>query len=135
MNDLRKIFPHASAAFLARNSGKIAVVERDPKNVGVAKVSLQKEAGGRFLVRVTSIRRRLLDEDNLCSKYFIDLCRYAGALPGDEPGTAKIETDQRKPKKGEAEKIIIEIFKLPVASEIGSHSDTGRPASASSQED
>ena len=63
----------------------------------------------RFLVRIVSVRKRLLDEDNLVSKYHTDLLRYAGILPSDAPGVCKIETRQRKAAKGEAEKVEIEI--------------------------
>jgi hypothetical protein len=77
----------------------------DPLETGPAKIRNRQK----FLVRVTSIRTRLLDEDNLCEKYHVDLCRYAGIISGDEAGTAKIETSQRKAKKGEAEHTLIEI--------------------------
>lgn len=65
---------------------------------------------GRVLVRVTSIRRRLLDEDNLCEKYVVDCCRYAGLLPEDSPSRTKIEVAQRKAAKGEPEATLVEIF-------------------------
>jgi hypothetical protein len=72
----------------------------------------QAEAGdtSRVLVRITSVRKRLLDEDNLAEKYHVDCCRYAGLLHSDEPGETKIEVSQRKAEKGEAEETIIEIM-------------------------
>ena len=73
---------------------------------------VQRPNRRRFLVRVTSVRKRLLDEDNLCEKYHVDLCRYAGVLLGDEAGTTKIETGQRKAEKGETERTVIEIFEV-----------------------
>ena len=63
-------------------------------------------------MRVTSIRKRLADEDGLCEKYFVDLCRYAGIIPDDAPGVCKIQTGQRKAEKGEEEHTLIEIFNL-----------------------
>ena len=48
------------------------------------------------LVRFTSYRVRLLDEDNLCPKYHCDSLRYAGVLLGDDPSQARIETRQQK---------------------------------------
>lgn len=70
------------------------------------------EAGdtAQFLVRVTSHRKRLLDEDNLGIKYHVDTLRYAGLLPGDSPATTHIEARQRKVAKGEPEKTVIEMF-------------------------
>jgi len=66
----------------------------------------------RFLVRVTSIRKRLLDEDNLAEKFHVDLCRYAGVIPGDEADKTKIEVCQRKAKKGEEERTVIEVEEI-----------------------
>lgn len=69
------------------------------------------EAGdsGRFLVRITSYRNRLLDEDNLSEKYFCDLCRYAGIIPGDRPEEAKIEVSQVKVPKDQ-ERTLVEVW-------------------------
>jgi hypothetical protein len=38
---------------------------------------------GRVSVRVVSYRRRLIDPDNLCPKFHIDACRYAGFIKDD----------------------------------------------------
>lgn len=72
----------------------------------------EKEDTGRFLVRVTSVRTRLVDEDNLCEKYVVDCCRYAGLIPEDCPGRTKIEVAQRKAEKGEEPHTEIEIHYL-----------------------
>ena len=90
-NEITRRFPNASAAFIAanldpENSGPAAVVEHDPGDAPLAAETLQRPDRRQFLVRVTSFRRRLLDEDNLCEKYHVDLCRYAGAIPDDAPG-------------------------------------------------
>lgn len=63
----------------------------------------------KFLVRVTSYRTRLLDEDNLAEKYHIDTCRYAGLLPSDAPGKAQIKTSQKKVGSKAEERTEIEI--------------------------
>jgi hypothetical protein len=34
-------------------------------------------------VRITSFRRRLIDPDNLCAKYFLDCVRYSGLIEDD----------------------------------------------------
>ena len=105
-----RLFPNASPDLLSRNTSQATVVERDSRDEPLAKEEVQRRAGERVLVRVTSIRKRLLDEDNLCEKYHVDLCRYAGVISGDEAGKTKIETAQRKAEKSEEEKVIIEVF-------------------------
>ena len=75
----------------------------------LASDEVQKADTKRVSVRVTSVRKRLLDEDNLCEKYHVDCCRYAGLLSGDEPGKTSIKATQRKAGKGEKEHTIIEI--------------------------
>lgn len=74
------------------------------------KVPRKTEDVPRFLVRVTSFRCRLLDEDNLCPKYFVDACRHAGIIPEDDPGTTHIETRQTRvpTRKEERTEIVIE---------------------------
>ncbi len=122
---LRKHFPNASTAFIRANatssgdadlrpdsSGPSGKLERCAGNGTMGEVQVQAGLGRRFLVRVTSHRKRLLDEDNLCCKYLVDLCRYAGILPSDAPGTAKIEVAQQKTGPKEPERTTIEIFRL-----------------------
>ena len=113
-NEITRRFPNASAAFIAanldpENSGPAAVVEHDPGDASLAAKALQRRDRRQFFVRVTSFRRRLLDEDNLCAKYHVDLCRYAGAIPDDAPGQVKIEVGQ---VKGKHEEIVIEIYEF-----------------------
>ena len=113
-NEITRRFPNASAAFIAANldpdhSGPVAFVEPDSGHAPLAAETVQRPAGRKFFVRVASFRRRLLDEDNLCEKYHVDLCRYAGAIPDDAPGQVKIEVGQVKSKH---EEILIEIYEL-----------------------
>lgn len=100
------------ASIQADIGGTPAELESDFGNGSLAAEEIQGTIGGKLLVRVTSVRTRLLDEDNLCEKYHVDLCRYAGILFKDSPGSVKIEATQRKAGKGEQEKIIIEIFQI-----------------------
>ncbi len=88
---------------------KTPVAERPAGDAALVAAQAQVRAGGRIFVRIESVRKRLLDEDNLVSKYHTDLCRYTGLLPSDAPGVCKIETTQRKAAKGEAEVTEIEI--------------------------
>ena len=92
--------------------GAPSELERIARHGALGALQIQKGIGGRFLVRVTAVRCRLLDEDNLCEKYHVDLCRYAGILPQDSPGTAKIEVCQRKADPGEQEAVTVEVFRI-----------------------
>ena len=90
-------------------AGEAAKLERNLGNGPLAKGEAEKGNPERVLVRVTSVRKRLIDEDNLAEKYHVDCCRYAGLIHGDEPSKTKIEVCQRKAAKDEAEHTIIEI--------------------------
>ena len=92
------------------NTRKTPQLEPTPRPPSLVPRQTQGSDRQRFLVRTTSVRNRLLDEDNLCEKYHVDLCRYAGIIPGDEAGTTKIETTQRKAHKGEEEHTLIEVL-------------------------
>jgi hypothetical protein len=114
-HDLQSLFPNASAAFLARNgqgAGKAAELERRSQVASSPQDAVQACAPRLLLVRVTGVRSRLLDEDNLCEKFHIDCLRYAGIIPDDSPDKVRIETRQRKAVKGEAECTVIEVFAL-----------------------
>lgn len=103
-------FPRASKAFLVANGlAPAPLVERSPSPRPLAKETPQEPNPGRVLVRVTSFRRRLLDEDNLCEKYHVDCCRYAGLLSSDAPERTKIEVAQVKVKSKEEERTEIQI--------------------------
>lgn len=108
-----ELFPNASPDFLSRNSGKAPKLERGSKPPALEKGKAQGKHSGVLLVRITSVRARLLDEDNLCEKYHVDCLRYAGIISDDSPDKTRIETTQRKARKGEAERVEIEVFELP----------------------
>lgn len=91
---------------------KIAKLESDSSDAALDSKEVQGRISQKFLVRVTSIRKRLLDEDNLCEKYHVDLCRYAGIIPCDEADKVKIEVCQKKAGKEDVEKTIIEVFEI-----------------------
>lgn len=92
-------------------TNKIAIVEPDTRDGALAAKAHEGQAGTRFLVRVTSCRQRLIDEDNLCEKYIVDLCRYAAIIPDDKAEQCKIEVCQKKVKTKPEEKTVIEITK------------------------
>lgn len=64
---------------------------------------------GRVPVRITSFRRRLLDQDNLVGKFALDCCRYAGLIRQDTPDAISYEIRQIKVKTREEERTEIEI--------------------------
>lgn len=126
---LRRRFPQASQGFLDMNNGAASIqgngidpsigntrqapiVERD-RGAALHPGGQDEDAhSAEYLVRVTSVRKRLLDEDNLCEKFHIDGLRYAGLLPDDAPAKCRIETTQRLCRgAGEEEKTIIELFR------------------------
>ena len=64
---------------------------------------------GKVFVRITSFRTRLLDQDNLCAKYFLDACRYSKLIPDDNPEAIDYEIIQYKIKGKENEETHIEL--------------------------
>ena len=116
-NEITRRFPNASEAFIAANvsdgsAGETAKLEPDLGIRPLAAKEVQRFDSKLLLVVVTSIRKRLIDEDNLCEKYHIDLCRYAGIIPGDSPDKVRIETRQIKAGKNQAETVVIEVFDI-----------------------
>jgi len=103
-----------NAGLAADGARPVAKLEPDSRAGTLGSKQVKGADRGRFYVRVTSYRKRLLDQDNLCEKYHIDLCRYAGALPDDAPGTAQIEVGQVKTGKGETERTEIEIWRINI---------------------
>jgi hypothetical protein len=92
-----------------RNTGPAPVVERNTGDGALGAGRAKGKDPTRVLVRVTAFRVRLLDEDNLCEKYHVDCCRYAGVIPGDAPHQTKIETTQQKVRTKDQERVLIEI--------------------------
>ncbi len=96
-----------------QDTGSPAIVERDSGDAPLGKGKAKDSDSGRVLVRVTSIRKRLIDVDNLAEKFAVDCCRYAGLIHDDAPDQTEIQVTQRKAAKGEEEHTLIEIFDLP----------------------
>lgn len=63
----------------------------------------------RVRVCITSFRRRLIDPDNLCPKYFIDSLRYAGLIPNDREEDITLQVSQVKVKTKAEERTQIEL--------------------------
>ena len=114
-NEIKLRYPNASESTIRRNcdrdSGQDTKLESGSVHEPLAAAQAQAQDSKRVLVRVTSVRKRLLDEDNLCEKFHIDCCRYAGLVLDDNPAGTKIEVSQRKAQKNEPERTIIEIIR------------------------
>lgn len=104
--------PKRKADLLTPNRGAAAKLECHPGIGTLEPAQVERLYPDRVLVRVTSVRKRLLDEDNLCEKYHVDCLRYSCVIQEDRPGKAKIEVCQRKAEPGEAEHVVIEVFEL-----------------------
>lgn len=131
-DEIKRLFPNASKSLVEANAGNPLIqkqeerprsqagdptsgrskLERCSPTTAVGQSKAKRGDSPRLLVRVTSVRRRLIDEDNLCEKYVLDCCRYAGLIPGDSPSEVRIETRQRKAAKGEDEVTVVEIHEL-----------------------
>jgi hypothetical protein len=85
------------------------VVERPVRHEPLGKAAGEKRDAGRVSVRITSVRKRLADPDNLVGKYFLDCCRYCGFLKDDTAADIEYTIAQRKVKEGEVECTEIQI--------------------------
>lgn len=109
-NEFLRRFPHASKSTIALNSQpsspqpQCAVCDEP-----VAEIARKEENPSRLRVRVISLRRRLIDPDNLCPKYFIDCLRYAQIIPNDRAQDIVLEVSQEKVKSKRDECTRIEI--------------------------
>jgi len=96
----------------AKNTRQTAKLERNPSDAPLEAKKNQRSASSRFLVRIESRRKRLLDEDNICEKYLVDLLRYSGIIANDSPDQCRIEVSQTKCRKCEPEEISVEVMRL-----------------------
>ena len=78
-------------------------LERHLSTGTLAKDEGEEGGASRVHLRIVSIRKRLLDPDNLSVKWLIDCLRYSSIIRGDEPDKITLQVEQRKCAKGEAE--------------------------------
>ena len=97
------------------NPHPLPIVERHPSTGTLATHEEQEGGAGRVHLRIVSIRKRLLDPDNLSVKWLIDCLRYARIIQGDEPDKITLQVEQRKCAKGESEATQIYITLPPKA--------------------
>lgn len=113
--ELLKLFPNASRSCLAANAESSRQgSELEPAIGSPALPAVKAKAlhPGRVHIRITSVRKRLCDPDNLAVKWHLDCLRYCGAIRDDTPEEITLETTQRKAKKGEREETVIEVYGL-----------------------
>ena len=123
-DELATKFPNASESFMRANSsapvdenidkdsGQAAKSKRSAGDAPLGQKQIQKTDTARFLISYLNARKRLLDADNLMSKYQTDMLRYCGFIEDDNAAQVKIVTSQRKVEKDEEEWIEITIDRL-----------------------
>lgn len=87
-------------------------LESDSGHAPLEAKEVQRPVGQRVLVSIKSYRKRLIDPDNLCTKYHIDLCRYASALSDDTAAHVELKVTQEKVSETEQERTEITISPL-----------------------
>lgn len=136
--ELKKMFPNASDAFLAANEKTVQLLDRvDPYAVKKDPYEVAKNSGeishpepehdkapalgrakkgkakgvSRTLVRFVGYRVRPLDPDNFSGsvKDLLDGLRHAGLISGDEPWKIRLQTEQVRVSSFELERTEIEI--------------------------
>jgi len=74
-------------------------VERDPQRPSLSTGEMEAGNANRVHVRLVSVRKRLIDPDNLSGKSLTDCLRNAGFLRDDSAEEISYQIDQRKPRK------------------------------------
>lgn len=105
-----------SKATLARNNYEnnceisSAKPEQVVRNESMAAKARESGNPNRVHVSIRSFRRRLLDADNLCPKYFLDCLTYAEIIRDDAPKYIVLEVSQEKVRSKDQERTEIEIL-------------------------
>lgn len=104
---------------LPRNTRKVSGTKRsvckEPLGKEKAKRSRKSQSQSsphepKFFIKVVSYRKRDMDPDNLCPKYYIDEIRKAGYIPDDS--SKYIMGIHKSVVLAEEEKTVIEIFQV-----------------------
>jgi hypothetical protein len=109
---VRTLFPHASKAFIdANRSIQSAQLEQTTQRPDAKRVNRGKEAGSkRRVLRYTIYRCKLLDPENVCTKFLTDALRYCGAIPDDTIADIEVRYRQKKVENESQEKTLIELW-------------------------
>lgn len=101
----KRIYEHQT-----RRAASGSKPEQAVRHESVAEEAREARHTDRVHVRVVSFRRRLIDPDNLCPKYFVDCARYAGFIKDDRAEDITLEVSQVKVKTKTEERTEIEIL-------------------------
>ena len=74
-------------------------LERDPQRPSLPTGEVEAGNPERVHVRIISVRKRLIDPDNLSGKTLTDCLRNAGFLLDDNAEEISYQIEQRKPRK------------------------------------
>lgn len=95
---------------MPKTSTNPSIPKRSTRTGTLAKNEKQEGTTGRVHLRITSVRKRLIDPDNLFAKSTIDCLRYSGLLVDDCENQISLEISQKKVAKGEDPHTTIEII-------------------------
>jgi hypothetical protein len=95
-----------------QDSRQTPELERPLGNAALGASEGKEAASGRVHIRFVSVRKRLLDPDNISEKWMLDALRYIGAIRGDEPDKITLETTQRKAARSEEEHTEVNIYSI-----------------------
>ena len=95
---------------MPKTSTNPPIPKRSARTGTLAKDESEKGTASRVHLRITSVRKRLIDPDNLFAKSTIDCLRYAGLLVDDCENQISLEIGQKKITKGEEPHTTIEII-------------------------
>ena len=117
-DDLKRLFPNASADTLARNRGQLPndkFKHNKASTLGSANEG-KTQSIQRVRVRFVGYRVRPLDPDNFAGsvKDCLDFLRHAHLIDGDEPWRITLETEQVKVKTFKEEKLLIKIDRIEI---------------------
>jgi hypothetical protein len=115
-NEILRRYPNASAAFIRANVTHGSPPGPEPKQAvrprAHGKVQGTQEDSPRYSIRIIACRKRLIDPDNLCGKFFIDALRYAGVILEDTASVMDYSISQQKTQPGQEEYAIINIQRI-----------------------
>lgn len=109
-DELARILEKPGYSVFRDGKGAVAKLERNHAASKADADTGKKPDSKRFVVRITSFRRRLLDEDNLCGKFHCDALRYAGIIRSDAPEKCAIQILQVKVKSKREECTLMELL-------------------------
>lgn len=108
-NELIRRRPNLAARNPVGGTAQGAQPERAVRHEPMAEAQRKESHSSRVSVRITSFRRRLIDPDNLCGKFFTDCLRYAGIIKDDTSKhiTLTVTQEQVASKTDERTEILV----------------------------